>query len=52
MSKIGDWSKLKGGAVSFGGKLGGLGAAALKKESCIEISSTSAPGVEEDPLEC
>lgn len=51
MSNIGDWSKLKDGRLSFGGKAGGLGAAAWKKESCIETSSASAPGDEEEPLE-
>jgi hypothetical protein len=44
MSNIGDWSKLNGGGPSC---CGGLGAAAWKKESCVEMSSASAPGVEE-----
>jgi hypothetical protein len=51
MSNIGDWSNWRSGRPLFGGKLGGLGAAAWKKESCIDISSASAPGVEEEPLE-
>jgi hypothetical protein len=51
MSNIGDCSKLKGGILSLCGKLGGLGAPALKKESCIEASSASASGGEEDALE-
>ena len=46
ISNIGGWSNWISGS---GGKEGGVGAAALKKESCMEISaSASAPGVEEE----
>ena len=44
ISNIGGWSKCKSGK-EFGWNVGGEGAAAWKKDSCIEVSSASA-GVE------
>jgi hypothetical protein len=47
ISNIGGWSKgMSGKVFAGGGKVGGEGAAAWKKDSCIEISSASAWGVE------
>jgi hypothetical protein len=45
ISNMGGWSNWMSGR---GGNEGGVGAAAWKKDSCMEISSASAPGVEEE----
>lgn len=51
ISNIGGWSKCRSGKAVFGVKVGGDEAAALKKDSCIEMSSVST-GVEvEEALE-
>lgn len=50
MSNMGAWSNCR--SAKFGGEKpggGGVGAAALKKDSCIEAScSASSPGVEDE----
>jgi len=48
ISNIGGWSNW---ISERGGKDGGVGAAAWKKDSCMETSSASAPGVEEEASE-
>lgn len=49
MSNMGGWSKWRSEKVFVGGNVGGEGAAALKKDSCIDISSASAGVEAEEP---